>query len=221
MVIALLPVIEIGYNNHGIEVPTQYPYWENSALWDAYHAACYAAAGFKDEFCPYLPGSSFYQLSAITARNLIKLTKDHTAELRAGTHAREKACAFFGGYVLRIDNEDVFFPQCCGQLSDIAYWEGLAAGVASTYEGHPAPVLSFAADTVQLDFLESEFDESFQPPLPMLSVEICRPALQLAIKQANLELELFAQRLRELNEAEALGIPDIDKLLIWEDGKHA
>jgi hypothetical protein len=220
MVVALLPVIEIGYNNHGVEVPTTYPYWENTSLWDAYHAACYAAAGFKDEFIPYLPGSSLYRLPTITDGNLAKLARDQTAELRAGTWTREEVCAFFGGYVLRLDNEDVFFPQCCGQLSDIIYWERLAAGVASYYEGHPAPGLSFVHDMVQLDFLESEFDDAFQPPPPVRSVQISRPALQLAIKQANLELQQFAQRLRELSKAEALGVPDIDKLLIWENGKH-
>jgi len=209
----------MGYSNYGVEVPTTYPYWENTAIWDAYHAACYAAAGFRDELLPYLPGSSLYRLLAITDSNLAKLARDQTAELRAGTWTREQACAFFGGYVLRIDNAAVFFPQCCGQLSDIAYWEGLAAGVASYYEGHPAPGLSFATDTVQLDFSEGEFDEAFQPPPPVLSVKISRSALQLAIKQANLELQQFAQRLRRLNETESVGVSAIDELLIWEDEK--
>ena len=220
MVVALIPVVEIGYNNQGVEVPTKYPYWENALLWDTYHAACYAAAGFQDAFFPYLPGSSLYQLAAITDSNLAKLAKDQTAELRADVWTREQACAFFGGYVLRVDNKDVFFPQCCGQLSAIFYWEGLAAGVAISYEGHPAPVVSFTGDTVRLDFAESEFDDAFEPPPSVRSVELSRSALQLVIGQVNLELQQFAQRLRVLNEAEALGVPAIAELLVWEDGKH-
>jgi len=221
MQVALIPVLEIGYNNQGVEVPASYPYWENAPRWEAYHAACYAKAGFLDALPPYLPGASFYQLSAITARNLAKLTKDHTAELRAGTYAREEACGFFGGYVLQLDGEDIFFPQCCGQLRDIGYWAQLAAGSAAAYEGHPAPGLCFTADTVLLDFTADPNDESFQPPPPRLSVAISRAAVQLAVQRANRELERFAQRLRALNEAEGFGVPDLDKLLIWEDGRPA
>jgi hypothetical protein len=219
MVVALIPVIEIGYSTQGIEIPTKYPYWENTLLWDTYHAACYAA-GFPDEFLPYLPGSSLYHLAAITDVNLAKLAKDQTAELRAGVWTREKACGFFGGYVLRIEAQDVLFPQCCGQLSDILYWERLAAGVASYYEGHPAPALSFTHDAVRLAFSQGDSNEDFQPPPPVPSLEISRAALLLAVNQANLELQQFAQRLRALNEAENLGVPAIDRLLIWEDGKH-
>ena len=220
MMIELIPVLEIGYNNQDVPVPDTYPYWKNAVLWDAYHAACYTKAGFKDELLPYLPGASFYRLLAITASNLAKLAADHTAELRAGTHTREEACGFFGGYVLRIDEEDIFFPQCCGELSDIVYWERLAAGTASYQEGHPAPGLRFTKDMVILDFSVGEFDESFQPPLPVLRMEISRPALQQAVEQANLELNYFAQRLRKLNDEERLGVQAIDKLLIWEDGNY-
>lgn len=218
--VALIPVLEIGYGNQNVEVPTKYPYWENTALWDAYHAACYTGAGFPDALRPSVPGAAFYRLAEITDRNLAKLVKDHTAELRAGNLDREQACALFGGYVLHIDEEAVFSPQCCGQLSDIVYWERLAAGTASYYEGHPAPGLRFTEDTVVLDFAVRACEEPFQPPPSALSVTISRPALQLAVVQANRELTHFAQRLREVLEADGLGVQAIDKLLIWNDGKH-
>jgi hypothetical protein len=218
--VALIPVLEIGYNNQGVEVPTKYPYWENTTLWDAYHAGCYTVAGFRDELHPYRPGASFYCLPAITDANLAKLARDQTAEVRAGIWARVEACGFFGGYVLRMGEEDIFFPQCCGQLSDIVYWERLAAGTSSSYEGHPAPLVRFTEDTVLLDFIGGKFDEDFQPPIPVPVVEISRPALQFAVAQANRELAHFAQRLREVNEVQGLGVPAIDKLLIWNDGKH-
>jgi hypothetical protein len=221
VVVTLIPVLEIGCHNQAIDAPTKYPYWENTAAWDAYHTACHAAAGFQDELRPYLLGSCFYRLPAITDSNLAKLAKDHTAELRAGNLEREQACAFFGGYVLCLGEENVFFPQCCGQLSDIVYWERLAAGTASYYEGHPAPGLRFTEDTVVLNFAGSgEFEENFQPLPPVPVVEISRAALQLAVAQAKQELSHFAHRLRTLNEAVGLGVQAIDKLLIWNDGKH-
>jgi hypothetical protein len=215
--VARIPVLEIGYSNQGVEVPTKYPYWENTALWDAYHAACYTVAGFRDELRPYRPGASFYCLPASPDANL---ARDQTAEVRAGIGARVEACGFFGGYVLRMGEEAIFFPQCGGQLSDIVYWERLAAGPASSYEGHPAPLVRFTEDTVLLDFMGGKFDEDFQPPIPVPVVEISRPALQVAVAQANRELAHFAQRLRALNEAEGLGVPAIAKLLIGNDGKH-
>jgi|GEM_PF-1731177 len=221
MAVALIPVLDISYPNPAVAVPASYPYWQNAPRWDAYYAACQAKAGFPDALPPYLPGASFYQLATVTDRNLAKLTKDHTADLRAGTYAREEAVGFFGGYVLQLDGEAVFFPQCCGQLRDIGYWAQLAAGSAAPYEGHPAPTLRFTADTVRLDFTAGPRDEAFQPPPPRLSVEISRAALQLAVQQANRELDRFAQRLRALNEAEKLGVPALEQLLIWEDGRPA
>lgn len=218
--VALIPVLELGYGNQGVEAPQKYPYWENTALWDAYHAACYTAAGFPDELRPYLPGGRFYRLAAVTDRNLAKLVTDHTADFRAGMWTREEACGLFGGYVLRLGEENIFFPQCCGQLSDIVYWERLAAGTASYCEGHPAPGVHFTADTVVLDFAVRACDEPFQPPPPALSIALSRPALQLAVAQAHRELTPFAQRLRAVNEAAGLGVEAIDKLLIWDNGNY-
>jgi hypothetical protein len=162
MSIDLVPVIEFGYNNQGVQSPEEYPYWNNPEIWDKYHKECNAKAGFKDEMKPYLKGSSFYKLTDISYSNLIKLTKDHTEEMRIGKYSREQACAFFGGYVLKVDGQDKYFPQCCGELSDIIYWERLAKGQPSYYEGHPEPGIEFKSNFIVFDFSGDE-DEPFQP----------------------------------------------------------
>ena len=60
--------------------------------------------------------------------------------MRAGKYEREQASALFGGYVLRIDGHDKYFPQCCGDLSDIHYWEKLTNGKDGFYEYILTPV---------------------------------------------------------------------------------
>ncbi|WP_286433734.1 MULTISPECIES: hypothetical protein [unclassified Acinetobacter] len=80
--LALIPVIELGYNNQGISPPDQYPYWDYAHLWNRYHADCYKKAGFLDDFKPYSPGSSFCKILEISERNLIKIIIDHTQDLR-------------------------------------------------------------------------------------------------------------------------------------------
>lgn len=121
MTVQLIPVLEIGHNNQNVPVPNKYPYWENASVWDKYHQESYSKASFKDTLIPYLAGSSFYRMTDVTNDNLIKLTKDHTEDLRNGKYSREQASVLSGGYVLHIEIQDVFFPQCCGDLSDIIY----------------------------------------------------------------------------------------------------
>ncbi|GAB3636037.1 hypothetical protein GCM10027422_16270 [Hymenobacter arcticus] len=220
MVIELIPVVEIGYNNQQVQVPDKYPYWENTVLWAAYRAASWHQAGFPDALATYGPGSAFCRLSAITEANLLKLVVDHTAGWRAGEYDREQASNLFGGYVLRVDGEDKFFPQCCGGLSDIIYWERLALGQHSAYEGHPAPGVVIEQDTLVLDFATQVDDEPFEPPPPTVTVRLSRAALQTAVANVQLELAHFAQLLARLNIAAGLGIAELAKLLIWQDDRH-
>lgn len=217
MIIELIPVIEIGYNNQGIPVPDQYPYWDFPELWDKYNFDSYTKAGFKDELKPYLAGSSFYILAEITDDNLTKLVIDHTQEMLDGKYQREQASPLFGGYVLRIDGEDTYFPQCCGDLSDIHYWEKLANGENGFYAGHPQPQVKIEANTIMLDFSGEALDEDFIP-IPkdsMVSLDIL--TLKKAIIQAKKELKTFELRLEKINRDNHLNIDEIGELLIWND----
>ena len=221
MTIELIPVIEIGYNNQDIPTPDKYPYWEYRELWDKYNSDSYKKAGFKEELKPYLAGSSFYRLSEIKDNNLRKLVIDHTQEMRDGKYGREQASAFFGGYVLRIDREDKYFPQCCGDLADIHYWENLAKGKESGfYAGHPEPQVKIQGNKVTFDFTVGEFDEHFVPTPKENLVHFDIPSLITAIQTVKEELEIFEKRIEKINQDEKLNIDNIGELLIWDNANY-
>lgn len=221
MTIELIPVVEIGYNNQGVSAPDKYPYWDNSEIWDVYHEEYYQKAGFKDKLTPYLKGSSLYKLSDISENNLTKLTIDHTQEMRDGKNKRpQDTCALSGGYVLRVDGHDKYFPQCCGELSDIIYWDRLSNGQSSYYEGHPAPQIKFEDNNILFDFSVDEFDEPFQPTPTEKILSIDRLELKSAVEKAKTELQTFEQRLNKINEDEKLNIDNIGGLLIWDNGNY-
>ena len=221
MTIELIPVIEIGYNNQDIPTPDKYPYWEYPELWDKFNSDSYKKAGFIEELKPYLAGSSFYRLSEIKDNNLRKLVIDHTQEMRDGKYGREQASAFFGGYVLRIDREDKYFPQCCGDLADIHYWENLAKGKESGfYAGHPEPQVKIQGNKVTFDFTVGEFDEHFVPTPKENLVHFDIPSLITAIQTVKEELEIFEKRIEKINQDEKLNIDNIGELLIWDNANY-
>ena len=214
MTIELIPVIEIGYNNQGVKEPDKYPYWDYPEVWDKYHQENYIKAGFNDKLAPYLGGSSFYRLTDISDNNLKKLTIDHTQELK------EQSWSFFGGYVLQIDGQDKLFPQCCGLLADINFWQRISQGQNSYYEGHPAPQLSFSGNSIIFDLTRNEFDEYFQPTPPTAIFNVDRLELTKAVERAKENLRTFAQRIKKINEEFNLKIKDIDIVLIWYDDNY-
>lgn len=173
MKVELILVIELTYNNQEIQSPNNYPYWENQDIWYQYHNQLYKKAGFKDEFKPYLKGSPFFEPKEITDRNLKKLVLDYTEVFREN-EMEERECTnpFYGGYVLRINQEDKYFPQCCGDLGDIKYWENVSNGIDSYQEGHPKPILKFKSNKVIFDFWVGKYDEAFEPTPPENRLEV-------------------------------------------------
>lgn len=220
MELELIPVIEIGYNNQGVSIPDKYPYWEYPEIWDKYNSDSYEKAGFIDKFKPYLAGSSFYKLTEISENNLTKLIIDHTKEMREAKYDREQVSPFFGGYILRINNQDMYFPQCCGDLADIHYWENLANGKNGFYAGHPEPQVKIKEDKVIFDFIVGEFDEQFIPTPKEDNVHFDISLLKIAIEKAKLELRIFEQRIERINKNEKLDIDRISELLIWNDANY-
>lgn len=221
MIIELIPVIEIGYDNQDVPAPDKYPYWEYPELWDRYNSECSRRASFKDSLTPYLAGSRFYRLSDITHNRLTKLVIDHTQGTRDGEYGREQACALSGGYVLRIEGRNIYFPQCCGDLADIQYWRNLASGKEHSYcEGHPRPLVAIRDDTITLDFTVGEYDEHYAPTPSQTIVQIDIRSLAKAIETVILELDSFGQRLERVNQDEKLQIDNIAGLLIWENANY-
>lgn len=192
MTIELIPVIEIGYNDQSI-----------------------IAAGL----IPYLEGFPFYRLADISVDNLTKLTIDHTRDMREGKYEREQACSFFGGYVLNVDGQDKYFPQCCGDLGDIHYWQNLSNKQNFPNEGHPAPSVTFEKNNIIFDFTVGEFDEHFQPTPPETTLIIDSLALRNAVEKVKEQLIIFQSQLEQINETEHLNIENIGGLLIWGNDK--
>jgi len=221
MTIELIPVIETIYCNQDVPTPDRFPYWEYPALYDKYNSDVFKSAGFKDEMKPYLPGSVFLRLSDITDNNLKKIVFDHTQDLRDGKYGREQASAFFGGYVLRIDGQDKYFPQCCGDLADIQYWKNLANGIEKGfYAGHPEPQVKIQGDIITFDFEVGESDEHFAPTPGENTVCFDILSLKNAIEIVKTELATFEERLEKINQDENLNIDNIGGLLIWDNANY-
>lgn len=152
---------------------------------------------------------------------MTKIVIDHTQELRDGKYGREQASALFGGYVLRVDGQDKYFPQCCGDLADIQYWENLASGKEKAfYAGHPEPEVKIQGDKITFDFTVGEFDEHFDPPPSENIVRFEIPSLKKAIETVKTELITFEQPLEKINQSEKLDIDNIGGLLIWDNANY-
>ncbi len=215
--VELIPVLEIAGDSTGITDPEKYPYWEHPEQWFAYRNRTFKKTGFEDELIPYLNGSPFFEIKKLTDKNLAIIVLDHTEGLRSGEYERDDACALWGGFVLKVYSEDQFFPQCCGELSDIKFWEETANGKQSYYEGHPGPGVEFRDSTIIFDLMAGEFDEEFCPTPPNQIVEVSRKELECAVQKARAELHIFGNRLNQLNQDMNLGIDRIEDLLIWEN----
>jgi hypothetical protein len=217
MTVELIPVIKLGFNDRSLALPDKYPYWDNSEIWDRYHEKCQRNAGYKDKLFPYLKGSLFYQLTGITDNNLVKMTVDHTQGYRDGKYSRKEICALGGGYVLQLDGIDKYFPQCCGELSDIKYWENLSIGKLSYHNEHPTPKIHFKNDLIVFDFSVEEFGEPFQPAPIDVILEIAKSELRKAVEKVMVQLKEFELRLEIINKKEKLNLSDIGGILIWNN----
>lgn len=212
--IKLIPVIEITCWDQGLELPKQGPYWEYPNEWNQFNALCCEKAGFKDPLIPIDLGASLYEITKISDDNLKKIILDHTQNFRNGEYGRDDISALFGGYVLEIDGTRLFYPQCCGDLSDLEFWRNLAKGNSSFYEGHPAPVVTFKKEAVVFDLTVGKYGEDFVPIPSKRYFQFNRLELKEAIKVTESVMAQFAQRLEFINQTEALNLERIEDMLM-------
>lgn len=137
--------------------------------------------------------------------------------MKNGEYQREDVCPFFGGFILKIDNEDKYFPQCCGDISDIEYWGKISEGIIAPNEGHPSPILKINSKNVMFDFTVGEYDEYFEPTPPNKQLEVGIVELKLAVQKTISELNRLSNRIIRLNQELDLGIEKIDDLLVWSN----
>ncbi len=207
----LIPVVEIGYHNQGVEVPKLHPRWEYPSGWLLYYERCYRSAGFPGSFVPYLPGLPLYPLSGIPTENLPKLVQDHLEDFLSGDLEREAVAPLFGGYVLTVNGEAVLYPQCCGDLSDLKFWRALADSKSNVgWEGHPSPLVTQSADSVVLQCIDT-YDEFYPPVCPRLLLD--HASLRVACDGAEDELKTQVGRFEELGQQ--LGIENLAELVLY------
>jgi hypothetical protein len=125
-----------------------------------------------------------------------------------------------GGYVLKVDGQNKYFPQCCGELSDIKFWESISNSKDSYHEEHPSPQIKFAGNNIMFDFSVRQFDEPFKPTPAEVSLTIDRVELKKAIEKVKIDLQVFEKRLNKINEDEKLDIAEIGGLLIWDNENY-
>jgi len=218
MKIELIPVIEIQNYNEVIPMPPSGPYWEFADEWEDYRLSTNVQAGFSRDLKSYSKGSSFYRINEIPDSDLLKVVQKEIDRQKDDDHPEivELACPLTGGLILNIDDVDLYYPQCCGDLSAIRDWNNLLSDEYSYfYMGHPSPGIIKTEKTVIFDFLNSEIQENYVPPVEKDHVELDKDALRTALEKTNQELKHFAERLVTITKAHKLNIPGIDRILVY------
>ncbi|MDR6921978.1 hypothetical protein [Chryseobacterium sp. 2987] len=217
-IVELIPVVEISISNEETELPETGPYWEYQKEWENYNNTCNQIAGFSGALKAYLLGSSLYEPHSISHQDLLNLLKVEMEKQDDEEKSPEELTrSFYGGYILKINGRDILFPQCCSDLTDITEWEDLIDDQENTYFycGHPSPKVTQIDDDILFDFVNSEIQESFCPPVPLDEVRISRTALKTAVEKAKNELKDFAGRLEKVNRENNLDIKNIAEILVY------
>lgn len=216
--IELIPVIEISISNPKIELPELGPHWEYPEEWENYNNKCNEIIGFSKQLRSYIKGSSLYEVSTISTEDLmillkIEIQKQQTDEENG---IEDLTCPLNGGYILKINGQDVLFPQCCSDLADIEEWENIVNHDADYfYSGHPSPKIIQSANDILFDFVNTEIQERFSPPISVKELQINKYDLKIAIQKAKDELKDLSSRLEAINHRNKLGIKKIAKILVY------
>ncbi|MNL49604.1 hypothetical protein D3C87_1725540 [compost metagenome] len=81
--------------------------------------------------------------------------------------------------------------------------------------GHPSPRIKKDQNKITFDFLNSEIQENYSPPILADHLTVDKEKLATAIQEAKKELDIFAKNLIKINESENLNIPNIEKILVY------
>jgi hypothetical protein len=216
MKIELIPVLEIRPVLNDVTKPGEYPFWKHPSVWGQYQRTALIHEGYSIRLEPYLEGFPFYAIADLLEEDVTKIVLAHTEGLRTGQYKADEIITLDGGYILKENGGNKFFPQCCAELSDIFYWKSLANGIADhPHEGHPSPSIGIKKGTITFDFYEEWQGESFAPPPSEKSLQIKQSELKIAVEQAEAGLYEFAELLKKINSRLNLGIEAIDQMLIW------
>ncbi len=207
MKVELIPVIDLTNYSHNVTLSELEPYWENPDVWQNYREKCYLKLGFKDKFIPYYKGSGFYRPKDISDDNLIKIIEDRLNKFSPEylkADFQNKCFDLYGGYVLKINNQDILFPQCCSLIADWQEWGSLIKG--KSYDGyivdygisHPAPKIECVDQKVIFNC--SDKYKEFSPPPTKEKIVVDLADLEIAYDKMILELKELETRLLGLSK---------------------
>lgn len=139
----------------------------------------------------------FVDVADISGEALAALLERHFETLRVNGDPLESTCPLIGGLILELDGRRVLYPQCCGDISEIASWMavvdlGFTQGFVAT-SGHPSPEVFVDEKGVRIVCFDR--DEEFQPS-SQHTIEVSSQALKQALDRAQLELRELESRIR-------------------------
>ncbi|PZF74501.1 hypothetical protein [Taibaiella soli] len=214
MNVRLIPVIEIFRPDDSIPSPGKGPSWEYPDEWSEYNRLLNIKAGFSDKLAPYQKGSRFYKIDEIKDEDLLVIIQLEIEKQKGDDEPL--VLALTGGYILQVNGDNVYFPQCCGDLANIGAWYEIINGAEHPFfAGHPSPKISVTGEMVHFDFVNTNYSgEHFTPPPSEKQFQLKLSDLKHALDVVTKELKIFGSRLRWINEIHGLNIQDIDRILI-------
>lgn len=206
----LVPVIEIWENCDSVVFPQKYPYWKYPEEFAKANAACLLINGYEP-MKSYAKGLCFYELDLVSDLNLLLQIRK-----RIDGYTIDEVCPFDGGYVLKVQNEDMLFPQCCGDLSDIQYWKDLSEGESRLFwQGHPQPEITVDGQIITFDLNPDDYDDFVPTPKEQIfSINILD--LQQALKDTIVKLQVFSDRIDKLGIENNFKIEKLSDVLVWD-----
>ncbi len=154
------------------------------------------------------PNNHQYKLSEISDVDLKKAIDLHISDLSI-----EESCAFFGGYALKVNDEYLLFPQCCGLLSEINDWKKILDPNFEPFylmECHPSPKFIKNGNKVII-----ECDSSHEPFYPETQkfITVDYEPLVAAINEVLVELDICSIRLDKFNKE--YQTESVARIMIW------
>lgn len=180
----------------------------NTKDWNNYQET-ELSKNYQDIGKPISKGVFQYRLLDLSNDDLIKVIRLHISDMDI-----KDSCSLFGGYALKIDNEIVLYPQCCGLLEEINDWAKLLIENFDSFylmECHPSPKFTKKADKVIIDCNEDDTGPFFPPTDKQIIVDY--NDLKNALIKLMDSLKLFSQRLDELSDY--FRHEKISDILIW------
>lgn len=151
-----------------------------------------------------------YILFEISDEDLKKVIDLHISDLKI-----EESCALFGGYALKVNEEYLLFPQCCGLLSEINDWKKILEPNFEPFylmECHPSPKFKRIGDQVIIE-CDSTYEDFY--PETQKRIKVDYESLSTAIKVVCAELQNFSKRLDKFNSV--YQTESVSKKMIWEE----